>query len=118
MAPERAPRSEVELARKRVIIEGVAPEIDGGLFPEIIAEREIQGVPTVYLNGEMFANGKVDARVGKVQALWLGETRVTDIDVAFVEDAKLGGGLLGMNVLGRYRMTIDDESNKLTLSPK
>lgn len=33
MAPERAPRSEVELARKRVIIEGVAPEIDGGLFP-------------------------------------------------------------------------------------
>ena len=33
MAPERAQRSEVELARKRVIIEGVAPEIDGGLFP-------------------------------------------------------------------------------------
>ncbi len=35
--------------------------IDGGLFPEVIAEREIQGVPTVYLNGELFANGKVDA---------------------------------------------------------
>lgn len=35
--------------------------LDGGLFPEIIEEREIQGVPTVYLNGEMFANGKVDA---------------------------------------------------------
>jgi alkyl hydroperoxide reductase subunit F len=35
--------------------------LDGGLFPEIIKEREIQGVPTVYLNGEMFANGKVDA---------------------------------------------------------
>mgnify|MGYP000293647760 CR=1 FL=1 len=33
LAPERAPRSDVEVARKRVIIEGVAPEIDGGLFP-------------------------------------------------------------------------------------
>lgn len=35
--------------------------LDGGLFPEIIKERDIQGVPTVYLNGELFANGKVDA---------------------------------------------------------
>lgn len=35
--------------------------IDGGLYPQLIAEREIQGVPSVYLNGELFANGKVDA---------------------------------------------------------
>ncbi len=35
--------------------------IDGGLFPKIIEERDIQGVPSVYLNGELFANGKVDA---------------------------------------------------------
>lgn len=35
--------------------------IDGGLFPEMIKAREIQGVPSVYLNGELFANGKVDA---------------------------------------------------------
>jgi alkyl hydroperoxide reductase subunit F len=35
--------------------------LDGGLFPEVIAQRDIQGVPTVYLNGELFANGKVDA---------------------------------------------------------
>ncbi|MDN3638347.1 alkyl hydroperoxide reductase subunit F [Simiduia curdlanivorans] len=34
--------------------------IDGGLFPQLIAERDIQGVPSVYLNGELFANGKVD----------------------------------------------------------
>lgn len=38
-----------------------AEMLDGGLFPEIIAERDIQGVPTVFLNGELFANGKVDA---------------------------------------------------------
>lgn len=34
--------------------------IDGGLFQNLINERDIQGVPSVYLNGELFANGKVD----------------------------------------------------------
>jgi len=34
--------------------------IDGGLYPELIKQRDIQGVPSVYLNGELFANGKVD----------------------------------------------------------
>ena len=34
--------------------------IDGGLFKDVIDERDIQGVPSVYLNGEVFANGKVD----------------------------------------------------------
>ncbi|WP_339721907.1 alkyl hydroperoxide reductase subunit F [uncultured Paraglaciecola sp.] len=34
--------------------------IDGGLFPDIIQQRNIQGVPSVYLNGELFANGKID----------------------------------------------------------
>ena len=35
--------------------------IDGGLFQELIQSRDIQGVPSVYLNGELFANGKVTA---------------------------------------------------------
>jgi alkyl hydroperoxide reductase subunit F len=35
--------------------------IDGGLYPDLIKELDIQGVPSVYLNGELFANGKVDA---------------------------------------------------------
>mgnify|MGYP000217420827 CR=1 FL=1 len=34
--------------------------IDGGLFQPLIDERNIQGVPSVYLNGELFANGKID----------------------------------------------------------
>lgn len=37
--------------------------IDGGLYQNLIKERDIQGVPSVYLNGELFANGKVDAAV-------------------------------------------------------
>ena len=34
--------------------------IDGGLYKDLIEERNIQGVPTVFLNGEVFANGKID----------------------------------------------------------
>lgn len=34
--------------------------IDGGLYQELIDERNIQGVPAVFLNGEPFANGKID----------------------------------------------------------
>ncbi len=34
--------------------------IDGALYPDLIEERNIQGVPTVFLNGEIFANGKID----------------------------------------------------------
>lgn len=40
-----------------------AEMIDGGLFPDVIEQRDIQGVPTVYLNGEIFANGKIDPSV-------------------------------------------------------
>ena len=34
--------------------------IDGGVFQDLINERNIQGVPAVYLNGKPFANGKID----------------------------------------------------------
>ena len=34
--------------------------VDGGLFQALIEDRNIQGVPSVYLNGELFASGKVD----------------------------------------------------------
>ena len=37
--------------------------IDGGLYPELIEQNNIQGVPTVLLNGQVFANGKVDTAV-------------------------------------------------------
>ncbi|MDZ7684214.1 MAG: alkyl hydroperoxide reductase subunit F [Gammaproteobacteria bacterium] len=38
-----------------------AEMIDGGEFQAVVEERDIQGVPSVFLNGELFANGKVDA---------------------------------------------------------
>ncbi|HSO80212.1 MAG TPA: peptidase A2A, partial [Chromatiaceae bacterium] len=59
------------------------------------------------------------ARMGRLAGVWLGEHKIADVQVSFIDDAKLGGNaLLGMSVLGRYRMAIDDEANHLTLSPK
>ena len=34
--------------------------IDGGLFQDTVAELDIQGVPSVFLNGKLFANGRVE----------------------------------------------------------
>ncbi len=56
---------------------------------------------------------------GALRAMRLGKEEIEDVEVAFIDDALLGDTrLLGMNVLGRYRMTLDDESNRLTLSPR
>lgn len=63
------------------------------------------------------ANGPVAARVGRLPAIWFGNRRIQGVEAAFIDDRRLGGNaLLGMNVLGRFRMTIDDSSNTLTLS--
>ena len=48
--------NEVALLNKNITSE----MIDGGLFQEIIEERNISGVPSVYLNRELFANGRVE----------------------------------------------------------
>lgn len=79
-----------------------------GIDEESLGSREVQT-----------ANGRAQARVGSLAGLWLGEQRIPDVEVAFLGDDGLGStGLLGMNVLGRYQMTIDDESNKLTLTTR
>lgn len=79
-----------------------------GLKPQALETREVQT-----------ANGKTTARVGRLSGIWLGGHKIADVQASFIEDAKLGGNaLLGMSVLGRYHMAIDDEENHLTLSPK
>lgn len=79
-----------------------------GLAPNTLKQREMQT-----------ANGTVTARVGTIPAVWLGEHRIAGVEVAFIDDEKLGSnGLLGMSVLSRYTMTIDDEAGRLTLADK
>jgi aspartyl protease family protein len=79
-----------------------------GLKTQNLEQREVQT-----------ANGKTTARVAQLAGVWFGDHKVADVQVSFIDDTKLGGNaLLGMSVLGRYRMSIDDEANHLTLSPK
>lgn len=37
--------------------------IDGGVYPQLVEEKGLQGVPAVFLNDESFANGKIDTAV-------------------------------------------------------
>jgi clan AA aspartic protease (TIGR02281 family) len=81
---------------------------DLGVDPASLQTREVQT-----------ANGRTEARIGRLAAVWLGPRRIADVEVSFLDDDKLGGsGLLGMSVLGRYQMTIDDQENRLTLTAR
>jgi aspartyl protease family protein len=79
-----------------------------GLNPATLRERPVQT-----------ANGSVNARLGRLPAVLLGTERLTNLAVAFIDDQRLGGqALLGMSVLGRFRMTIDDANNQIILAKK
>lgn len=63
------------------------------------------------------ANGTVDAQLGTLTAIWFGDQKVTRVATAFIDDTRLGGNaLLGMSVLGRFRVTIDDANNRVVLA--
>lgn len=73
--------------------------IDGGLFQEIIDEREIQGVPSVYLDGEVFANGKIEISdlVNKLVERFPQMTEVQDTPQLPLQDVTvIGGGPAGV----------------------
>jgi clan AA aspartic protease (TIGR02281 family) len=63
------------------------------------------------------ANGPLYAKIGQLSSLQIGPAIMQGINAAFIEDSLLGpNGLLGMNVLGQYLVTIDDQQNLITLS--
>ena len=65
------------------------------------------------------ANGKVPIRRGTLWQVRIGDAEVDDVAVNFIADDKFGDrGLLGMSFLKHFRMTIDDDTNQLTLLPK
>ena len=76
-----------------------------GIAPEGLQQQQVQT-----------ANGPTDAVLGTLPAVWLKGQRVTGVAVAFIDDSRLGGNaLLGMSLLGRFRVTIDDEQGRLVL---
>ena len=75
-----------------------AEMIDGGLFPQLVEERELQGVPAVFANGEAFANGKTEISqlLDKLQNI-APEARVSGNTVASTlqDVVVIGGGPAG-----------------------
>ena len=73
--------------------------IDGGLFQDVIDARNIQGVPSVYLNGEVFANGKIDTAqlVEKLISKYPVEVTVDVEEALPLQDVTvIGGGPAGV----------------------
>ena len=65
------------------------------------------------------ANGTVNAKVGTLQEVRIAGETLENVDVAFIDDHLLGNNsLLGMSVLGRYKLVIDDQSKLITLFKK
>jgi predicted aspartyl protease len=65
------------------------------------------------------ANGMTEAKIGILQELKIAGETVENVEVAFIPDPLLGkNSLLGMSVLGRYHLTIDDKSQLITLIKK
>jgi aspartyl protease family protein len=78
-----------------------------GMRPENLRRQAVQT-----------ANGPVEAQLGTLTAVWFGNQRVSRVATAFIDDSRLGGNaLLGMSVLGRFRVTIDDAKNQVVLTP-
>ncbi len=65
------------------------------------------------------ANGEMIAKIGNLQKIRLAEEILENVEVAFVNDQQLGNNkLLGMSALGRFKLTIDDQSQLITLIKK
>ncbi len=63
------------------------------------------------------ANRRVRGKKAVLASVEIGEAVQRDVRVTFIDDDRLGGTmLLGMSFLGRYRLTIDDADNRITLS--
>ena len=74
--------------------------IDGGLFPELIEQRNIQGVPSVYLNGKIFANGQIDTGklVEKLVQIYPPVEYLGAVDALPLQDVTvIGGGPAGVS---------------------
>ena len=77
-----------------------AEMIDGSVYPDLIEEKGIQGVPTVYMNGEVFATGQIDTaklidKLGETQAEMFQASN--DAETLPLQDVTvIGGGPAGV----------------------
>jgi len=72
----------------------ITETIDGGVLPELIEKNNIQGVPTVFLNGKVFANGKIDTAqlLDKLIEKYPGITNSEPVSELPLQDVTVIGG--------------------------
>jgi len=64
------------------------------------------------------ANGETEALRGKIPSVQIKSEKVEMVDVAFLPKEKLGGQqLLGMSLLSKFKITLDDLNGEMTLTP-
>ena len=66
------------------------------------------------------AAGPRTSRILRLDRIWLGEQAIEGVTISECEECAIGGsaGLLGMNVSGRFLITIDTVKQDLTLHPR
>lgn len=80
-----------------------AEMIDGGVYPDLVEQNKIQGVPTVFMNGKVFASGKVEI-AGIIEKLSAAQPEIlavgSDIDapkMPMQDVTVIGGGPAGIS---------------------
>ncbi|HFD11643.1 MAG TPA: hypothetical protein ENJ32_04135 [Crenotrichaceae bacterium] len=64
------------------------------------------------------ANGETEALKGKIPVVQIKSEKVEMVEAAFMDRKKLGGQqLLGMSLLGKFKITLDDLNGEMTLVP-
>jgi len=131
---ETRPQHEIPLTRRgnhynvAAIINGGNPlalVIDTGasittLSKESFSQLENRGAQ--YLGTQLFntANGMTQGEIYQVDSIQLGEINIPNPKIAVLDFEPSAGldGLLGMNVLQRYRFEIDQDKDILYMSPR
>ncbi|MAQ87829.1 MAG: alkyl hydroperoxide reductase subunit F [Candidatus Marinimicrobia bacterium] len=83
-----------------ILNENIACEmIDGGLFPEEVEEKNIQGVPTIFLNGSFFSSGRTDTSkiINKLKTVNSNIGKRTQINLPLQDTVVIGGGPAGIS---------------------
>ena len=72
--------------------------IDGGLFQDLVKERDVQGVPVVFLNGELFSSGRVNmAKILSSLAPFSEPLSKNESSLQVQDIAVVGGGPAGIS---------------------
>ncbi len=97
--------------------------VDTGATTVVLPVSMIQELgfkPRQLRNGKSkTAAGPVEVKLGMLESVQVGHAFLRNVAVGFIEDDKLGEqNLLGMSFLGRFRLTIDDEADRIILLPR